>query len=66
MRANPQFPADLFTFTEDILNGKYHFLCSRNTTVPDFPPPVNIHTKQFFYSKLKPYIAFNTVFNLLL
>ena len=30
--ANPvsklQFPADLVTFTEEILNGKLHFLCS--------------------------------------
>ena len=23
-----QFPADLFTFTKEILNGKLHFLCS--------------------------------------
>ena len=28
MRPNPQFPADLVTFTEEILNGKLHFLCS--------------------------------------
>ena len=28
MWANPQFPADLVTFTEEILNGKLHFLCS--------------------------------------
>ena len=24
-----QFPADLVTFTEEILNGKLHFLCSK-------------------------------------
>ena len=24
----PKFPADLVTFTEEILNGKLHFLCS--------------------------------------
>ena len=24
----PQFPADLITFTEEIRNGKLHFLCS--------------------------------------
>ena len=24
----PQFPADVVTFTEEILNGKLHFLCS--------------------------------------
>ena len=29
MRPNPQFPADLVTFTEEILNGKFHFLCSK-------------------------------------
>ena len=28
MRTNPQFSADLVTFTEEILNGKLHFLCS--------------------------------------
>ena len=28
MRPNPWFPADLVTFTEEIINGKLHFLCS--------------------------------------
>ena len=28
--SNPQIPADLVTFTEEILNGKLHFLCSEN------------------------------------
>ena len=28
MLANPQSLADLVTFTEEILNGKLHFLCS--------------------------------------
>ena len=28
MWPNPQFPADLLTFTKEILNGKLHFLCS--------------------------------------
>ena len=28
MWLNPQFPADLITFTEEILNGKLDFLCS--------------------------------------
>ena len=28
MRPNQQFPADLVTFTEEILNGKLLFLCS--------------------------------------
>ena len=28
MWPNPQFPADLATFTEEILSGKLQFLCS--------------------------------------
>ena len=28
MWPNPQLPADLVTFTKEILNGKLHFLCS--------------------------------------
>ena len=28
MWLNAQFSADLVTFTEEILNGKLHFLCS--------------------------------------
>ena len=28
MRPNPQFSADLVIFTEEIINGKLHFLCS--------------------------------------
>ena len=28
MRPNPEFPADLVTFTEEILNGKLYSLCS--------------------------------------
>ena len=28
MRPNLHFPADLVTFTEEILNEKLHFLCS--------------------------------------
>ena len=28
MWPNPQFPGNLVTFTEEILNGKLHFLCS--------------------------------------
>ena len=27
MWPNPQFPADLVTFTEEILNGKFYFMC---------------------------------------
>ena len=28
MQPNPQETADLVTFTEEILNGKLHFMCS--------------------------------------
>ena len=28
MSPNPQFPADMVTLTEEIVNGKLHFLCS--------------------------------------
>ena len=28
----PQFPENLVTFTEEILNGKLHFLCSEKKT----------------------------------
>ena len=31
MCPNPHFPADLVTFTEEILNGKLHFLCSKDS-----------------------------------
>ena len=30
MWPNPQFIADLVTFTQEILNGKLHFLCSES------------------------------------
>ena len=30
MWPNPQFPADLVTFVEEIRNGKLHFSCSGN------------------------------------
>ena len=30
MWPNPQFPVDLVTFTEEILNGKLYFVCSGN------------------------------------
>ena len=33
MWLNPQFPADLVTFTEEILNGKLHFLCNVSNLV---------------------------------
>ena len=35
MSPNPQFPADLVTFTEEIVNWKLHFLCSVNISYPE-------------------------------
>ena len=32
MWSYPQLPADLVTFTEEILNGTLHFLCSEGAT----------------------------------
>ena len=32
MWPNPQFPANLITFTEEIVNGKLHFLCREKGT----------------------------------
>ena len=34
MWPNPQFPADLISFTEEILNGKLHFLCIAHNKTP--------------------------------
>ena len=36
MRPNPQYPEDLVTFTEEILNGKFHFLCSEPRSLLEF------------------------------
>ena len=35
MWPNAQFPADLITFTEEILKGKLYFLCRVNITYKD-------------------------------
>ena len=35
MSPNPQFPADLVVFTEEILSEKLHFLCSRRLQMQD-------------------------------
>ena len=36
MWLKPHFPANLVTFTEEIFNGKFHFLCSADTLVFSF------------------------------
>ena len=41
----PQFTVDLVTFTEEILNGKLHFLCSVRSLVK-----VSINQVHLFYA----------------
>ena len=36
MWPNPQFPANLVTFTEQIVNGKLYFLCSERSITEGF------------------------------
>ena len=45
MWPNPEFPADLVTFTEEILSGKIHFLCSVNLPGPNYVFPQLIEIK---------------------
>ena len=42
MWPNPQFPADLVTFAEEILNEKLHFLCSDKYASADMKITVQI------------------------
>ena len=48
MWPNPQFPADLVTFTRETLNGKPYFLCSAT----DF-------AKQMYGSSFKMHLRYN-------
>ena len=60
MSPNPQFPTDLVTFTEEILNRKLHFLCSVcHTTVPFI-------RRWTYFLFPNPIYLFNRVFSLLL
>ena len=43
MWLNPHFPADLVTFTEEILNGKLYFLCSAIHLSDEFKSKDNIN-----------------------
>ena len=51
MGLNPQGTADLVTFTEEILNGKLHFLCSEYTEMNgnDWTPGVYTNSYLIFY-----------------
>ena len=50
MWPNPQYPAYLVTFTEKVLNGKLHFLCSEKlaTRLVKFGQPWVITVKRIF------------------
>ena len=55
MWPNSQFPTDLVMFTEEILNGKFQFLCS--ITKSKF-------RHQSVFADRKFYINFSQIFNL--
>ena len=46
MWPNPQENANLVTFTEEILNGKLHFLCSIGTEMDMCIPTVSLGKSQ--------------------
>ena len=47
MWPNPEFPGELVIFTQEILNGKRHFFCSKNSLLivefVDLNKVVDIH-----------------------
>ena len=55
MWPNLQSPADLVTFTEEVLNGKLHFLCSAldilvSNVIFQFSPICSVHWFDFIIS----------------
>ena len=50
MWPTPQFVADFFTFTEEILNGKLHFQCSE-IFYPLVSKPINTSKKDHSFYK---------------
>ena len=56
MLPNPQFPADLVTFTEEILNGKLHFLCSVILCMNFLSSLQTTHKNEVFLQELSPKI----------
>ena len=49
MWANSQFPADLVTFTEEIFNGKLHFLCSASPYFVHY----EVHNTRYYFRKIQ-------------
>ena len=66
MWPNPQFPADLVTFTEEILNWKLHFMCnviSQKSSSCNPQRPINFANEQIWVLReeqwlLRAYINF--------
>ena len=56
MYSNPQFPADLVTFTEEILYGEHHFLCS--ASFPKKPVPVDISVETSSFKNIKTLVCY--------
>ena len=53
MWPNPQFPDDLVTFTEEILNGKLHFLFSDGTMKSNIIMVTSDFTTTFLITRLQ-------------
>ena len=61
MWPNQQFPANLVTFTEEIFNGKLHFLCSQ---LEEKQQDMNVFTLFYmiaYYIKSLHYIIFHYI-----
>ena len=61
MWPNPQFSADLAIFTEEILNGKLHFLCGDAMINVGLMKPyaiVKFIVKQMFYNRQEQHLDF--------
>ena len=61
---NPHYPADLVTFTEEIFNGKLHFLCSAITRLCKGSVILSLlltilYKKKLSFSKLDLYSGYN-------
>ena len=61
MRPNPQIPADLITFTEEILNGKLYFLCSARIVFKCWKVEVNRSICRKAFSNNMEELSFHNV-----
>ena len=64
MCPNPQFPLDLLIFTEEILNGKFNFLCSVSSYKEQLLSCSTLSHRCYYKSKnFKRYTVVNTNIN---